>query len=109
MAETSTFDLETVPVCFNMDLANAPTSARFCYEAAAVLDKPIHPKDEAELELSESSENISEIVDGWTSEHAVIIQSYIGEPDVVVTEEGTVAPAPRAHSYRGEGDFTNFG
>lgn len=32
-----TFDIETVPVAFNMDLANAPTSQRFCREACDLM------------------------------------------------------------------------
>lgn len=58
-------------VCFNMDLANAPTGARFVYEAMNVLGAR-----EDELDLSADGEEwsgelddhpyLSEIVDEWT-------------------------------------------
>jgi len=51
-------------VVFNIDLANGPTSERFCYEAADVLDLDVSDKDAEDLRNDE--EYTSEIVDEWT-------------------------------------------
>lgn len=53
-------------VTFNMDLANAPTSERFCYEAAAVLGQEVSSEDAEELSEDNRSEYVSEVVDEWT-------------------------------------------
>lgn len=59
----SSFDVDKVPVLFNMDLANGPTSERFCREAAACLNM--------EFEEAEWSEEFSgEIVEEWTQKLA---------------------------------------
>ena len=53
-------------VVFNMDLANAPTSERFCYEAAAVLDQNVS-EDDAAILSDRFGEFVGEVVDEWTS------------------------------------------
>lgn len=50
-------------VVFNMDLANAPTGERFCHEAAAVLGI----EDDVTENLN-NEEELSELVDEWTSQ-----------------------------------------
>jgi hypothetical protein len=59
----ATFDVDKVPVLFNMDLANAPTSERFCREAAACLNAEFD-------EDGWSEEFASEIVDEWSDKLA---------------------------------------
>ena len=59
------FAPESVPILFNMDLANGPTSERFCREAAAVLGKEISDDDKADLD-SPTPEYVSEMVQEWT-------------------------------------------
>jgi len=51
------------PVVFNMDLANGPTSVRFCYEAADVLGVDPYGRD-LHVPL-EDDEFTNEIVDEW--------------------------------------------
>jgi len=53
------------PVVFSMDLANAPTSERFCYEAAAVLGQTIGADDAAILS-DRFGEFVDEVVTEWT-------------------------------------------
>ena len=60
---TNTFNMDSVPVLFNMDLANGPTSARFCAAAAAVLGEELTGQDSADLDAGEW---VHEIVAEWT-------------------------------------------
>jgi hypothetical protein len=54
------------PVAFNMDLANAPTGARFCREAADVLNVPSY-EDEHILRPEEADpEELDEMVQMWS-------------------------------------------
>ena len=53
---TNDTNLIEPPVCFSMDLANAPTLVRFCYEAAAVLDLEINDEDRAILDAYEAGD-----------------------------------------------------
>jgi hypothetical protein len=50
-------------VVFNMDLANGPTSERFCREAASVLDYEWKDSDE-----ERTQEGPDEAADYWTQE-----------------------------------------
>jgi hypothetical protein len=59
---TNTFNMDSVPVLFNMDLANARTGARFCVAAAHVLDSV----DTLPPELGDDMEFLDEIVTEWT-------------------------------------------
>lgn len=59
-------EIVTPDVAFNMDLANGHTSARFCYEAAAILGLEID-QDDAEILEDPYGEFVSEVVDAWTS------------------------------------------
>lgn len=52
-------------VTFNMDLANGPTSQRFCYEAASVLGLNVSEDDETEL-ANHDAEFADEVVEEWT-------------------------------------------
>ena len=52
-------------VVFNMDLANGRTGARFCYEAAAVLNEGIG--DDDWKILTNETEGFFDIVDEWTN------------------------------------------
>lgn len=64
-----TLDLESVPVVFNMTLANGDTSARFCEMAAAVLEIELDDIDRAYLDRrmgAYDGGNVSEIVQKWT-------------------------------------------
>jgi hypothetical protein len=54
-------------VVFNMDLANGRTGARFCYEAADVLELDVSEEDATDLRNETDSEYVSEIVDEWTA------------------------------------------
>lgn len=71
VSEPEDFDPSTVPVLFNMTLANGSTSARFCYEAASVLGLEIDEDDAAYLAYDhgddiDRSEAKDEIVQEWT-------------------------------------------
>ena len=61
----TTFDVETVPVAFNMDLANAPTGERFCYAAADVLCGDVTTEDAAIL-ADACGEFRDEVIQEWT-------------------------------------------
>lgn len=52
------------PVVFSMDLANGPTSERFCYEAMYVLETTMSNDDASDLACR--TEYVDEIVQAWT-------------------------------------------
>lgn len=60
-------------VVFNMDLANGPTSARFCYAAAAVLEQlpdvfgSLSTESEEFQSALDDPEALGELVDSYTS------------------------------------------
>jgi hypothetical protein len=88
-------------VVFNMDLANAPTTARFCFAAADVLGQKIDPADRAILEAYESqdfsySESADEICKEWDSrlwDAGYVIEWNAG--DVVVWDLRPLSPDDR--------------
>jgi hypothetical protein len=49
------------PIEFNMDLANAPTSARFCHYVAAMDEVSMAPELRAELEIAEDDDDIESV------------------------------------------------
>jgi hypothetical protein len=52
------------PIEFNMDLANAPTSARFCHQVAAMDEVSMAPALRAELESADDDDEfINDLVD----------------------------------------------
>lgn len=56
------------PILFNMDLANARTSARFCHEVASMDDVSMTDDLRAELEnANDDDEFVGEMVDDATS------------------------------------------
>jgi hypothetical protein len=55
------------PIEFNMDLANARTSARFCYYVAAMDDVSMAPQLRAELDATDDDDEfVDELVDEAT-------------------------------------------
>lgn len=55
-------DMESVPVAFNMDLANGSTSKRFCRQVASMFDEETDVDDPTFTE-----EFVSEEIDVWTN------------------------------------------
>jgi hypothetical protein len=83
------------PVCFNMDLANAPTSERFCYEAADVLG--VQSPDEG---VFDDPEFVDEEVQYWTDRlHDAGYYVWWSCGDVVVWDLRTLSEEDREAFY----------
>jgi hypothetical protein len=115
MAET--FDIDSMPVLFNMDLANGPTSLRYCQEAFDVLrsiDKLPDLNERKEYEVASFTygeecdpELVSDAVAYWDDQlsAAGFYSIWNASDDVVVFDLRALPDDQRGEFYRAAEDY----